>query len=220
MPNAVHTGSISVWAVFFMRKLLRRFTFCLLLVVSVWCGSILADRAVLNEELIRLHVVANSDSEQDQNIKLQVRDAVTESLKSDLEKVGDVEAAKAYLQENLPKIQNIANQTLEKAGFDGQAVVTLCKEAFDTRYYDTFSLPAGVYEALRITIGEGAGKNWWCVVFPSLCIPATTDGFSEVAAGAGFSESLNSALTGEETYEVRFYLLDAVGRIQNILFQE
>ncbi len=203
-----------------MRKGFRRVVFCFLVAASVWCGSILADREVLNKELIRLHVVANSDSGQDQAIKLQVRDAVTASLKSGLEKVGDVDAAKEYLQENLPKIQTVANQTLEKAGFDGQAVVTLCKEAFDTRYYDTFSLPAGVYEALRITIGEGAGKNWWCVVFPSLCIPATSDGFSDVAAGAGFSESLNSALTGEETYEVRFYLLDAMGRIQNILFQE
>ncbi len=193
---------------------------CVLLTASVWAGNLLADRAILSKELIRLHVVANSDSPEDQSVKLLVRDAVTNSLKQELRNIADVEAARAYLQENLPKIQKIANQTLEQAGFDGQAVVTLCKEAFDTRTYDTFSLPAGVYEALRITIGQGEGKNWWCVAFPSLCLPATTEGFSAVAAGAGFAETLSHTLTGQAGYEVRFYLLDALGRVQNILFEE
>ncbi len=200
-----------------MFQLWRRILICLTLAVFVWFGSVLADREVLNQELIRLHVVANSDSEQDQNIKLRVKDAVTASLKQDLEKIGDIREAKAYLQENLPKIQKVANHVLEEAGFDGNAAVTLCKEAFDTRFYDTFTLPAGIYEALRITIGAGEGKNWWCVVFPTLCIPATTEGFENIAAGAGFPESLNSALTGKEGYEVRFFLLDSLGRLQNIL---
>ena len=104
-------------------------------------------------------------------------------------------------------------------GFDGEAAVSLCKEAFDTRYYETFTLPAGVYEALRITIGEGNGKNWWCVVFPSLCVPATSSGFEDAAVGAGFSDTLSGAVTGEEDYEVRFYLLDTLGRLENILFE-
>lgn len=199
---------------------MRRIVFCFLLAALVWCGTLIADRETLNEELIRLHVVANSDSEEDQAIKLRVRDAVTESLQSALADVADVEAAKSYLQENLPKIQAIANTVLEEAGFDGEAVVTLCKEAFDTRYYDTFTLPAGVYEALRITIGEGEGHNWWCVVFPALCVSATSGEFADVAAGAGFSDTLNGALTGEEDYEVRFYILDVLGRLENILFQE
>lgn len=203
----------------FMRKLMRRIVFCFLLAALVWCGTLIADREALNEELIRLHVVANSDSEADQTIKLRVRDAVVESLQSAMSDVADVEQAKAYLQENLPKIQEIANSVLKEAGYDGEAVVTLCKEAFDTRYYDTFTLPAGVYEALRITIGEGEGHNWWCVVFPTLCVPATSEGFEDVAAGAGFSDALNGALTGETEYEVRFYLLDALGRLENILFE-
>ena len=202
-----------------MRKLMRRIGFCFLLAALIWCGTLLADRQRLNEELIRLHVVANSDSETDQAIKLQVRDAVTKSLEKELANVADVEQAKAYLQENLSKIQKVANEALKAAGCDLEAVVTLCQETFDTRYYDTFTLPAGVYEALRITIGEGEGKNWWCVVFPSLCIPATTDGFEAAAAGAGFPEALNNALTGEEGYEVRFFLLDALGKLENIFFK-
>ena len=202
-----------------MIKLLKRVGICLILAAFVWCGTLIADRERLNEELIRLHVVANSDSEEDQNIKLQVRDAVTASLQRELENVADVEAAKNYLQENLPKIREIANDTLKAVGFDGEAVVTLCKEAFDTRIYDTFQLPAGVYESLRVVIGKGEGHNWWCVVFPSLCIPATTEGFEDAAVGAGFPETLSAALTGEEEYEVRFYLLDALGKLENILFE-
>ncbi len=202
-----------------MRKLMKRVAFCALLAALVWCGTLLADRQKLNEDLIRLHVVANSDSEADQQIKLRVRDAVTESLQSAMSDVADVEQAKAYLQENLPKIQKIATETLRSLGCAEEAVVTLCREAFDTRYYDTFTLPAGVYEALRITIGAGEGKNWWCVVFPTFCVPATSEGFADVAAGAGFPDSLNDALMGEEDYEVRFFLLDALGKLENLFWQ-
>lgn len=201
-----------------MKKAMKRIGICLMAALAVWGGTLLADRQRLNEELIRLHVVANSDSREDQEVKLRVRDAVIESLEADLKSLGDVEQAKAYLQENLPKIQTVANQTLKKAGYSGDAVVSLCKEAFDTRDYDTFSLPAGIYEALRIVIGEGEGHNWWCVVFPTLCVPATTEGFADTAAGAGFPDSLTGALTGEEEYQVRFYLLDALGRMENYFF--
>ena len=203
-----------------MRKLWKRLLFCGLVAAFFWCGALLADRQRLHEELIRLHVVANSDSTEDQMVKLRVRDAVTESLSSALADVADADQAKAYLRENLPKIQEVANRALEEAGFDPSAVVSLCRERFGIRHYDTFSLPAGVYESLRITIGEGEGKNWWCVVFPGLCLPATSDGFSDVAAGAGFSDALNGALTGEEGYEIRFFLLDALGHLENIFFLE
>ncbi|MGN1026020.1 MAG: stage II sporulation protein R, partial [Faecousia sp.] len=190
---------------------------CALLAAFVWCGTIIADRQRLNEELIRLHVVANSDSAEDQELKLQVRDAVITSLRQALADVQDTEQAKEYLQENLPKLQELANRTLDAAGSAQRAVVTLCREGFPTRQYDTFSLPAGIYEALRVTIGDGAGKNWWCVVFPSLCVPQTSQGFSDTAAGAGFPDALSGALTGEEPYQIRFYLLDKLGELEKIL---
>ena len=201
-----------------MKKLLKRVVICLLIAVFFWCGNLLSHKRQLRENLIRLHVVANSDSEADQAIKLQVRDAVVESLKQDLQSLQNLEEAKAYLQRNLPKIESLANETLKRAGIDGDAVVTLCREAFDKRIYDTFTLPAGVYESLRIIIGQGEGHNWWCVVFPSLCLPATTEGFEDVAAGAGFSEELRHTLTGEEGYQVRFFLLDAMGQLENMFF--
>jgi stage II sporulation protein R len=195
-----------------MRKLIRRVVLCSCVAACVWGWTILADREKLNEELIRLHVVAASDSAEDQAVKLRVRDAVVESLQDAMADVGDIGEARAYIQENLPKIQQTANDCLHALGYEGNAVATLKEEIFDTRYYDTFTLPAGVYEALRITIGEGQGKNWWCVVFPTLCIPATSEGFGDVAAGAGFPDTLTAALEGKDGYEIRFFLLDWLGK--------
>ncbi|MDD7674059.1 MAG: stage II sporulation protein R [Oscillospiraceae bacterium] len=200
-----------------MKKMVKCVFACALLAAFVWCGTVIADRQRLNEELIRLHVVANSDRVEDQELKLLVRDAIITSLRQALADVRDTEQAKEYLQENLPKLQELANKTLDAAGSAQQAVVTLCREGFPTRQYNTFSLPAGIYEALRVTIGDGAGKNWWCVVFPSLCVPQTSQGFSDTAAGAGFPDALSGALTGEEPYQIRFYLLDKLGELEKFL---
>ena len=117
----------------------------------------------------------------------------------------------------MPKIEAVANRVLRESGREEVATVSLRLEEFGTRYYDTFTLPAGIYESLRITIGEGAGKNWWCVVFPALCVGATVEEFSETAQCAGLSGSLTAALAGEEDYEVRFFVLDALGRLENFL---
>ena len=200
-----------------MKKMIKCVFACALLAAFVWCGTVIADRQRLNEELIRLHVVANSDRVEDQELKLLVRDAIITSLRQALADVRDTEQAKEYLQENLPKLQELANKTLDAAGSAQQAVVTLCREGFPTRQYNTFSLPAGIYEALRVTIGDGAGKNWWCVVFPSLCVPQTSQGFRDTAAGAGFPDALSGALTGEEPYQIRFYLLDKLGELEKFL---
>lgn len=201
-----------------MKKLLKRVLACFLLVCLVYAGALILDRQKLQNELIRLHVVAASDSEEDQAIKLQVRDAVLESLQTGLEDATDIEAAKAYIESQLPKLEAVANQVLAAAGCGDVATVSLHVEEFAARVYDTFSLPAGRYDSLRITIGEGEGRNWWCVTFPTLCIPATTEGFEAVAAGAGFSDELTGSLTGE--YEVRFYLLDLLGQLENFLHRE
>ena len=185
-----------------MKKMIDRVGICLLIAAFFWCGTLISDRQRLNRELIRLHIVAASDGAEDQARKLRVRDAVTQSLQSDLQKLTDAEQARAYLQEKLPDIQQVATRTLQNLGCQDSVRVSLCKEAFDTRVYDTFSLPSGVYQALRIVIGEGQGHNWWCVVFPGLCVP----------------DGLNQALQGQQGYELRFGVLDALGKLENILF--
>ncbi len=182
----------------------------------IWIGTVVADRRSLHENLIRLHVVAASDSEEDQSIKLQVRDAVLRELQSEMMSQTDAAAAKEYLKSRLGDIQEIADTTLKAAGVEDTAVVTLAEEAFPTRNYDTFTLPAGVYESLRITIGNGEGRNWWCVVFPSFCIPATSQGFADTAVGVGFPDSLAGALRNDGGYEIRFFFLDCLGWLENL----
>jgi stage II sporulation protein R len=199
----------------FMRKFLCT---CLILALVLGVASLIADRQRLYEDVIRLHVVGASDSDGDQAVKLQVRDAVTAALEDAVAALPDAEAAYAYLQTHLAEIEKTANAALESAGVADRASVSLGEEAFPTRQYDTFALPAGVYRSLRIRIGEAGGRNWWCVVFPGLCVSATTDGFADTAAGAGFSDTLTDTLQQEQGYEVRFFLLDCLGWLQNWLF--
>lgn len=199
-----------------MKKLGKRIGFCFFLAALVWVGTLISDRQRLNDELVRLHVVAASDSEADQELKLRVRDAVLESLTAAMENVADADAAKAYIQSVLPEVEAVANEVLRAAGCDETAVASFAREMFDTRAYDTFTLPAGIYDALRITIGDGEGENWWCVVFPTFCLGATTENFADIAAGAGFPDSLTGALTGEG-YEIRLFFLEAMGKLENFL---
>lgn len=217
-PISVHTEGISVWTVFFMIKRIKCIGICFLLAASVWCGTVIADRQRLHQELVRLHIVANSDTEEDQSLKLRVRDAILESIQDGIRDIKDPEQARVYLQEKLPKIRTVAEETITKAGFSFPVSVGLKEEAFPIRDYDTFRLPSGVYQSLRIVIGDGEGHNWWCVVFPTLCAPATVEGFEETAECADFSDALTAALEGREAYELRFYFLDALGRLENFLF--
>ncbi len=202
-----------------MKKVCKCAAFCLLLIFAFWCGTVFADRVCLGNDLIRLHVVANSDSQEDQALKLQVRDAVTGFLQDGLSKLPDAQAAKEYLQEKLPELKSYLNAFLHQLGFSDTVKVSLTKEAFDIREYDTFTLPAGVYESLRITIGEGQGKNWWCVVFPKLCVSAVSADFADTAAGSGFPNSLTGAIDKEPGYEVRFFFLDVLGHMENFFYR-
>ncbi len=188
--------------------------FALTCVVSlVWLGGVLADSARLREDILRLHVVAASDSQQDQAVKLQVRDAILGSLQDGLEKLTDPQEAYDYVSSMLPRLQKTADQVLQEAGFPDHTTVSLEEESFPIREYDTFTLPSGVYHSLRVTIGEGAGHNWWCVVFPQLCVGAACQDFTETANMHDLPNSLTKALTGD--YEIRFWILDKLGELEN-----
>ncbi len=201
-----------------MKKFAKILCTSMMILTLIWLFGILADRQQLSENVIRLHVVANSDSNTDQQIKLQVRDAVVQVLQQNMQLAENSKDAKNYLQQHLPLLEQTANAALTALGCTDRAVVTLEKETFPTRDYETFSLPAGVYESLRVTIGQGEGKNWWCVVFPSLCMPAAGEDMADTAAGAGFSEPLTDTLQQKDGYEVRFFLLDCLGWLQNLFF--
>lgn len=198
-----------------MKKIRNMIVLSLCVLSLVYMISILSDKQQLNQQILRLHVVANSDSQADQAVKLQVRDAVLAVVDEVTAGADSKKEAQRLLEQNLTGLEAAADRVLEQAGSSDRAKVTLCQEAFTTREYDTFTLPAGVYDSLRITIGNGEGQNWWCVVFPSLCVPAATDGVADTAAGAGFSDSLTGSITGRGGYEVRFFLLDWLGRLEN-----
>lgn len=200
-----------------MKKLWNIGLLAALLAFGGFLFGVAEQGALLHENLIRLHVVANSDSEADQAVKLRVRDAITDYLAPVLAGFESREEAEEYLQAHLSDLQRIANEVLARLGSRDTAVVTLALEEFPKRIYDTFSLPSGVYESLRIRIGNAQGQNWWCVVFPQLCLPATSEGFDVTAAAAGFPESLTEALQGDN--EIRFFFLDCLGQLENFFFE-
>lgn len=198
-----------------MKKTFQLILFAVIIGIFVYMGSISSDKKQLSNDILRLHVVGASNGETDQAVKIRVRDAVLAAVEEVAAGADSKAEAQMLLSENLQALELAANGVLEEQGLTDRATVTLMEEEFPTREYDTFTLPAGVYDSLRVTIGEGQGRNWWCVVFPSLCIPAASEDTADVAVGAGFSNSLSGAITGEERYEVRFFLLDVWGRLEN-----
>ena len=167
----------------------------------------------LAAELIRLHVVANSDTPADQQTKLRVRDRVLPVIAGLTDGCRDAASARRALEAGIPEIRAAASEALDHpaaggAGTGRSVTVTLAEEAFPRRDYETFSLPAGRYTALRIRLGEGQGHNWWCVAFPALCLPAAAE-FEETARSAGLDEDQIRLLTGSEpSVQVKFRLLD------------
>lgn len=200
-----------------MRKFWKVAGIGALLAVLFWAGTCLADRRNLGENLIRLHVVGASDSQMDQEIKLNVRDAILERLHQ--ENLQNVQQARTYIRTHLTDLKREADRVLQEAGMEETCSVTLGKACFPTRKYDTFTLPQGVYESLQVTIGIGAGKNWWCVVFPDLCLGATTEEFEDAAEAGGFPDSLSGALEGKPQYQIRFYFLELLGKLENLFHQ-
>lgn len=145
-------------------------------------------------QVIRLHVVANSDSEADQALKLRVRDAVLQGLQSSLAGVDSVKEAKSVILAQIPSIERIAAATIQKEGCSYPVKVTLGTRYFPVKVYGDLSFPAGNYEALCLQIGEAEGHNWWCVLFPSLCFVDET--YAVVPEES--KEKLKSSLSEEE----------------------
>ncbi len=133
-------------------------------------------QSTLQEECVRIHIRANSNSEKDQSIKLKVRDNITQYLSSRLDGCASKSEALATLNKEKDKLTNIANSTLECANYNYKASIVIKQEYFPNRKYGEYAFPEGVYDALIIYLGEGNGDNWWCVAFPPLCFIPDSDG--------------------------------------------
>ena len=170
----------------------------------------------LADKVVRLHVLANSDSEEDQALKLRVRDRVLERATELLEQSADRQEAEALLRGNLLELENLAAEEIAAAGYDYPVTAELTDTTFPTREYDGFTLPAGEYLTLRIVIGEGAGQNWWCVVFPPLCTTASAD-VPASALAAGLTQEDVNLITEEPGYVLKFKTVELWERLRAAL---
>ena len=204
---------------------LRRWEIALLLGVAVaalagaWLNG---QQSALADKVIRLHVIANSDSEADQALKLRVRDRILAEA-GDLFAQGDSRAkAEAAIAARLEDIAAAGAATVGEEGYDYPVAASVEHDVwFPTKEYADFALPAGEYTALRVVIGDGGGKNWWCVVFPPLCLGSVTETTAETAASGGLSAEDISLITGEsEGYIVKFKALELWNGLRQKLGQE
>lgn len=169
----------------------------------------------IRESVFRLHIIPNSNSQQDQQIKLIVRDRML-SLDKELlgEATSKLEAKRAAIK-NLDYIKETVSNTLISYGFSYQVKVEICNMYFPTREYDNFTLPAGNYDAVRITLGAGKGYNWWCVLYPAMCIPAATK--KQQAELPDEQQELIENADGK--YKAKFAVVELFQRIANKIKQ-
>ena len=168
------------------------------------------------EKVLRFHVLANSNSEEDQKLKLQVRDAIGGLLQEKMAQVENREECEKFITEWIPKIEQTAAAVIEENGYDYSVCARLEETDFPVKTYGAYTFPAGRYEALRVTIGEGAGENWWCVLYPNMCFRGSVYEVVEEDA----KEELREVLDPQEyadvfqrgRYQVRFKLLEILRR--------
>ena len=181
-------------------------------VVSLGAQAGLADRVV------RLHVLANSDSEEDQALKLLVRDQVLSQAEQLLTGTADRAEAETVLTRALPELKETAAAVIAAEGYDYDVEVRLEETSFPTKEYDGFSLPAGEYLALRVLIGEAKGQNWWCVAFPPLCLGAASQSVEEATQAGYFDADQTALITGEsEGYVLKFKGMELLGELKRVL---
>lgn len=190
-----------------MKKLII-FTSILLILAAIVPILPTAEDAEIYERTLRLHVVANSDSESDQEVKLKVRDAVLELLSEELETVSDRPEAAELVKRREADIIACAKKVLIAEGMDDEVSVKLGEEYYPRREYEGARLPAGRYLSLQILIGESAGKNWWCVLFPTLCTSSAKP--KDELTDAGFTIGQVRLITDNESprYKLKFRLLE------------
>lgn len=189
------------------------------------CASILVAVAILSvlpvsgEELIysdtiRLHVIAASDAEDEQRLKLKVRDNILEYVSELTANINSKDEALEVIEKNIDTINQIAEDTVKENGYSHETETLIGLEDYPEREYDNFKLPTGEYVSLRVKIGAADGKNWWCVLFPPLCTTAASRQ-EEAFVSAGFTGEQYKVITKNESgrYKVKFKLLEIIEEI-------
>ena len=165
----------------------------------------------IKNNVLRLHILANSDTQEDQALKLKVRDKLLEAGDIELKNEDNLNLAIEKVEEILPNLQSIAQKTIKENGYNYDCKVYLGKAWFNTRVYEDFTLPAGEYDALKVEIGKAEGKNWWCVIFPSLCVSSA----SKASIGDVVNEKAANITKNPTKYKVRFKIVEWYETIKN-----
>jgi stage II sporulation protein R len=184
-----------------------------LLVITLLLSVMPTDaEADIYEDTIRLHILANSDSREDQELKIMVRDKLLIKYGEKLRSAGSFDAAEELVQKILPEIEEYAESVIKDFGYDYKVSALLSEEWYETRDYDGFSLPCGYYTSLRILIGEGDGKNWWCVMYPPLCTELASE---EAPADDGLIDYTKEELLliSGGKYNIKFKILEDLSRV-------
>ena len=198
-----------------MRKIEKAIIIALILSVIIGSFSAFAsDCRNIRNSVLRLHILANSDSAEDQALKLKVRDRILSETQALFQATDDLVDAENKVSASMDLVKQIAVDEIQKQGYFYDVQVELCNMYFGTRKYDGIALPAGSYDAMRVTIGEGKGQNWWCVLYPPLCIPAAqpTRELKDV-----LSPSETEIVTSQSKYEIRFACVELWERLKEAI---
>lgn len=190
--------------------------FALYMAFSVTYFSATCDS--VRESVVRLHILANSDSAEDQRVKLLVRDALLQKNCQLLSDNVTTENAHIYFNNSKDELIKTSIKTLQKYGFNYGAKISLTNEFYETRDYGELTFPAGEYLSLKVVLGEGNGKNWWCVMFPPLCIPVSGDIRTEKNKTTGYiSSNGEEIINGGDEYIIKFKIIEIYEGLKNKL---
>ena len=168
----------------------------------------------ISNKIFRLHIIANSDSKEDQSLKLEVRDEILNKFSSDLKSVNNIKEAQKKLESKIKEIKQTAQDVVYKNGFNYEVNAEITRSYFNIRKYNQVTLPSGFYNTLKITLGEGNGKNWWCVMFPPICLSAAEEKLE-------FETVLNSSeldvIENESEYVIKLKFIEWFMKTQNII---
>ena len=182
---------------------------CVTLIIAVMPTD--AEGAIY-EDTVRLHILANSDRENDQALKIRLRDDILAEFSDELSAFEDADEAKEMLKSALPEINAFAEERIKEYGYSYGVEVTLTEEWYDTREYGDFTLPKGYYTSLRVIIGEGEGQNWWCVMYPPLCLDMALEKAPGDDGIKKYSDN-EFRLVTSGTYQAKFKILELVSGI-------
>ena len=195
-----------------MRSLLKAACVALILTVMFSMIPFQAACSDISDNVFRLHILANSDSEADQQLKLKVRDRLLEYSQALFEQAKSKEEAESLVADHLQELADTASAEIAENGFAYPVRAEITRMYFTTRHYENYTLPSGTYDALHITIGEGKGHNWWCVMFPSLCINTDSDGDRKTKEALGEEEY---GVVKNEKREYRFFIVELFEKIRS-----